>query len=66
LNSSTKSPDGHGLRRDVPQQWFMFWSLNIEIWDLFGIWSLRFEILSRLTQYFEAHRQMLNPKKNII
>ena len=33
------------LRRGALRFWRMFWSLSIEIWDLFVIWCLRFEIL---------------------
>jgi len=33
------------LRRGVLQFWPIFWSLDIEIWDLFIIWCLRFGIL---------------------
>jgi len=33
------------LRRGKLQFWRMFWSLNIDICDLFVIWCLRFVIL---------------------
>jgi hypothetical protein len=34
-----------GLQNDAIQLRGMFWTLKIEIWDLFVIWWLRFGIL---------------------
>ena len=39
------SPVGQGLQNDAIQIRWMFRSLDIEIWDLFVIWCLRFGIL---------------------
>ena len=34
-----------GLRSNAIRRWWMIWLLIIEIWDLFVIWCLEFEIL---------------------
>ena len=44
------------LKNEKPN---LFWSLNIEIWDLLGIWCLEFEIYNK-GQVFYAEKMVGN------